>query len=501
MKTIKIISRKSDLARIQAHLVSDKLKNEFSDLKIEFIFKSTLGDNDLTTPLNKMPDIGVFTNDIKKDLLSGRGDVAVHSWKDLPVDIEPGTFICGTLPRADMRDMLFLKKSSKNKESLKILSSSPRREKNLSEFLPEALPGKFRNISFHDVRGNIQTRLNKLADGQEDGLVVAKAAIDRILGSPDEEFLESRLQLLKITESLNWMVLPLSANPCAAAQGALAIEIRSNDNELKSMIEKISDLPSYNRIQEERVLLKSYGGGCHQKIGVSIEPLSIGEIKTVKGETEEGEEINERSFRPSNEIGDFFEGVNKNSFFPKAPDEQRFFKRAIVQESHEVLSDLKNTGLYISRSNALSDEILLDDSNCVWASGIQTWKSLARQNVWVNGCSDSLGENHSPEENPFEKMNWLKLSHSENKDNNKNILATYKLVPVDLDPMIKNYTHYYWMSSTAFIRATSLFPEILSARHATGLGQTYEAIQNLAPNRVMAFLNYEDWLSQVAENS
>ena len=66
----------------------------------------------------------------KKDLLSGRGDLAVHSWKDLPIDTEPGTFICGTLQRADMRDMLFLKKSSKNKTFLEILSSSPRREKN-----------------------------------------------------------------------------------------------------------------------------------------------------------------------------------------------------------------------------------------------------------------------------------------------------------------------------------------------------------------------------------
>ena len=93
MKKIKLISRKSDLAKIQAHLVSTELKNKFPDLEVELIFKSTLGDNDLTTPLNKMPDIGVFTSDIKKDLISGRGDLAVHSWKDLPVDTEPGTFI------------------------------------------------------------------------------------------------------------------------------------------------------------------------------------------------------------------------------------------------------------------------------------------------------------------------------------------------------------------------------------------------------------------------
>ena len=112
MKTIKLISRKSDLAKIQAHLVSTELKHKFPDLEVELIFKSTLGDNDLTTPLNKMPDIGVFTSDIKKDLISGRGDLAVHSWKDLPVDTEPGTFICGTLQRADMRDMLFLKRAA-----------------------------------------------------------------------------------------------------------------------------------------------------------------------------------------------------------------------------------------------------------------------------------------------------------------------------------------------------------------------------------------------------
>jgi hydroxymethylbilane synthase len=302
LKTIKLISRKSDLAKIQAHLVSTELKNKFPDLEVELIFKSTLGDNDLTTPLNKMPDIGVFTSDIKKDLLSGRGDLAVHSWKDLPIDTEPGTFICGTLQRADMRDMLFLKKSSKNKTFLEILSSSPRREKNLSNFLPHALPGEPNGISFHDVRGNIQTRFTKLMKGDRDGLVVAKAAIDRILKSQKDEFKVGRELLREALKSLNWMVLPLSVNPCAAAQGALALEIRTEDNELRSMIESISDVPAFKLIEEERLILKSYGGGCHQKIGASIESFEIGQVKTVKGETEDGEEIDERVFKPKKEV-------------------------------------------------------------------------------------------------------------------------------------------------------------------------------------------------------
>ena len=78
MKTLKIVSRKSPLARIQAFLVAKKISESFPDIEIEHIFKSTLGDEDLNTPLNKMPDIGVFTNDIRNDLLSKSADIAVH---------------------------------------------------------------------------------------------------------------------------------------------------------------------------------------------------------------------------------------------------------------------------------------------------------------------------------------------------------------------------------------------------------------------------------------
>jgi hypothetical protein len=166
-----------------------------------------------------------------------------------------------------------------------------------------------------------------------------------------------------------------------------------------------------------------------------------------------------------------------------------------------LLRELKRTGIYISRSNALDSSISLDDSNCVWASGVSTWESLANQGVWVNGCSDSLGEENSPEENPFQEMKWLKLSHSDNQNEGKEILATYRLDPIEIDPKIKNYTHFYWMSSTAFIRATNVYPELLEAKHATGLGKTYDLISSLAPGKVMAFLDYKDWLSAVELNS
>jgi hydroxymethylbilane synthase len=501
LKTIKIVSRKSNLARIQAYIVSDRLKEKYPEINIQYIFKSTLGDNDLTTPLNKMPDIGVFTSDIKEDLISGRADLAVHSWKDLPIETEAGTVISGTLKRADMRDMLFLKKESESNNGLKILSSSPRREKNLTSFLPKALPGNPTDIKFCDVRGNIQTRINKLIEGKEDGLIVAKAAIDRILESHAPEFEEGKKELKISLESLKWMVLPLSANPCAAAQGALALEVRSDDKELQSIIKSISDDASLDLIEEERSILKSYGGGCHQKIGASVESIEIGKIKTVKGESEEGKEIDERVFLAKEDLGDFFQGLSRSSFFPQNIKNQVFFKREQINEANETLNALRGKGIYISRSNALDPSVTINDSNCVWASGVSTWESLARQGVWVNGCSDSLGENNSPEENPFGEMKWLKLSHCDNKDEGKEILPTYRLIPVELSLDITKYTHFYWMSSTAFLRAISVYPEILKARHATGLGKTHDLISSMASNKVMAFLDYQDWISAVELNS
>ena len=496
MKTLKIVSRKSPLARIQALLVAEKIAQSSPDIQIQHIFKSTLGDADLTTPLNKMPDIGVFTNDIRDDLLSGEADIAVHSWKDLPVELEEGTEIVGTIERADMRDMLFLKKGSMQKKHLIVLSSSPRREKNLSNFLPIALPFQA-EISFKDVRGNIHTRLKKLIEGEEDALVVAKAAIDRFIRSKSDEFKNEKEELLEIVESLNWMVLPLSQNPCAAAQGALAIEARQNDGAVKEVIAKISNQSDFNAVEIERSILKSYGGGCHQKIGVSNESLKSGNVLTIKGETEGGKEISERSFNADATDG-YFDSVNAENFFPKDKIEQQFFKREPLSEANERIKALKNYGIYVSRSNTLETPNLIGKSNIIWTSGIDTWKSLAKKGYWVNGSSDSLGEDNSKEESPFKKVNWLKISHKDNSDDSKELLATYKLTPLDISSRLKECEYFYWMSASSFKLATKQYPEIINRNHACGLGKTFDIIQAVVPN-TSAFLSYENWKEEISK--
>ena len=493
MKTLKIVSRKSPLARIQALLVAEQISRSFPEIKIEHIYKKTLGDEDLNTPLNKMPDIGVFTNDIRNDLLNGVADIAVHSWKDLPVDLEEGTEIVGTLDRADMRDMIFLKKESIGKKDLTILSSSPRRERNLSSFLPSALPFKTQ-IKFQDVRGNIHTRLTKLIEGSEDGLVVAKAAIDRFINNKNKEFESDRKSILTMQTKLNWMVLPLSQNPCAAAQGALAIEAREEDEVVKEIIANISNNEIFNSVEIERTILKSYGGGCHQKIGVSHEILETGKLLTVKGETENGEDLSERSFNNTKE--DYFNSLNKSNYFPRNKEEQRFFERKPSLDSLEALKKIKNKGIYVSRSNAIESSNLLDDSNIVWTSGVDTWKSLAQKGYWVNGTSDSLGENNSPEESLFEEISWLKVSHKDNLDKDKEVLVTYELNPLDVSERLLECDYFYWMSASSFELAIKKYPELKNRNHACGLGKTFKLIEKSAP-QVTPFLDFDSWLEAV----
>ena len=112
---LRIASRQSDLARIQAYEVARALKSVQNDLEIEMHFSESLGDKNLTDPLWKMPGKGVFTADLTEDLIQGRADMVVHSWKDLPVEDRIETEIVASLPRADARDFLLFKKTSQNK--------------------------------------------------------------------------------------------------------------------------------------------------------------------------------------------------------------------------------------------------------------------------------------------------------------------------------------------------------------------------------------------------
>ena len=161
--------------------------------------------------------------------------------------------------------MLFRSK----KKKLEIFTSSPRRQENLSKFLRKAIPFELDSLIFSDIRGNILTRVQKLEDSNADGLVIAKAALDRLL-SPKVGITSELDSFKKNLDKFLWMVIPCSQNPCAPGQGALAIEVKSGNKKVIELLNQINDLDVFKNVEEEREKLKKYGGGCHQKIGIKI---------------------------------------------------------------------------------------------------------------------------------------------------------------------------------------------------------------------------------------
>ncbi len=496
MNKLTIISRKSVLAKIQAKEVSEVIKKKFPNVKINFKTKDTSGDIDLTTPLHKMPEMGVFTSDIREELLTEKADIAVHSWKDLPVELEEGTEVAATIKRADQRDVLIFKNSSFKKKKIEIFTSSPRRQENLSKFLKKALPFETDSLSFSDISGNILTRIKKLKDSNADGLVIAKAALDRLL-SP----LRGTNELDSFREDLDeflWMVIPCSQNPCAPGQGALAIEVKSGNKKIIELLKEINDLDVFKTVKDEREILKKYGGGCHQKIGISIENHFLGKITTEKGLTPDNKLIDKRSFLPFKKELSRLENPIKD-FYPKLKKDFKLFSRSKIDDGINEIKTIKNSGLYISRASSIETGIEIDLSNVIWTSGIENWLKLARKGIWVNGTSDSLGEEQSKPESFLKEVKWFLVSHIDTQSKNKKLISTYKLVPRKDMKDLSQYSHFYWMSISSFKEALKRFPSIENAEHSCGLGKTFDELNKLYPNKIKPFLNYEDWLEKVDE--
>jgi len=503
---IVIASRQSDLARIQAYQVGDTLKEKHPDIEIEYHFRASLGDINQDDPLWKMPEKGVFTQDFLESLIDGNCDMVVHSWKDLPIEDRPQTDIVATLARADQRDLLLMPKAHLDRvltsKKLRILSSSPRRAHNLAPFFSSMFPGRDVDIDFVDVRGNIATRIEKCLSGDTgDALIVAKAAIDRILSAPRQEFHEPAQVLRKSLSQCHWSVLPLSINPTAAAQGALAIEIRKDNDAIRQLLASINDEQTFERVNRERVLHTGFGGGCHQKIGVSIFPTHFGEVESIRGLTEDGKSLDSFTLL-NNSIN--AQGPSQN-FWPKSTSDQKRLA------GRSKIPNIENPGshLFVARSEALPANWELNEDQCVWVSGIKSWQRLAGRGIWVNGCNDSLGEKQELNIDNLltDDKPWRKLGHTQSPSTETmELLATYELNwPEDLTEIsetLKQANHFYWMSGSLFKKALEAEPSIKQAQHYCGPGNTYEALRGIlgSEENLHISLSYQSWHDMMSES-
>jgi hydroxymethylbilane synthase len=521
---LRISSRQSDLARVQAYLVGSALRAAHAGLEIDFRFRESLGDVNQTDPLWKMPERGVFTEDFLADLVAGETDLVVHSWKDLPVADRAETEIVATLPRADARDVLLLKRSAwsrvADRRKLRVFSSSPRRARNLEGFLLDHLPTEITDVEFVSVRGNIPTRVRKLFEDPEiDALIVAKAALDRLMspvpGAPAHEvdpFAATAVELRKRMDGVRWMVLPLSENPTAAAQGALAIEIRKGRADLRALLAPIHSEDTAVSVRKEREILASYGGGCHQKIGVSVLRRSYGEITFLRGETEAGVVLDSSTLN----TGGARSAIDPRTAWP-LPDSgasgygEGFYDRIpIAMPGSEFRAHAEGRALWVARANALPEGVNLGEDDIVWTAGLSSWRKLALQGIWVNGSSEGLGENEAPNIDVLrgEVVLWKKLTHGPMAGltpggSGLSELATYRLAPKANVPVLSGKKDFFWMSASAFVAALALYPEIRGARHASGPGRTHDTLRAVLGRdaKIEIELSYSAWLKRMKEHS
>ena len=329
-----------------------------------------------------------------------------------------------------------------------------------------------------------------------DGVVIAKAAIDRL--ARDEDFVKL---YKKNSDSFSWMILPNSINPCAPGQGALAIEVAENNDFANSIATSINDGSTFEAVSRERKILSQHGGGCHQKIGVSIRKINLGEIINIIGLTEEGVELKESTFNriPKLKVE---QKVNKNEIFPEEKAESVFFKRKFIKTTIKKIEAMENKGIFISRQDALLDGIRINASNILWTGGVETWKKLAAKGYWINGTSDSLGKDNEPPCTLFDDLDWLNFTHDRNQEKSSmEKFISYELIPKEDEIKIRDKEYFYWMSGSAFEYALELYPNIIEANHACGLGASYDIIDRQISGKVVPFLNYEDWKHQITANT
>ena len=247
--TLRIATRESALALWQANYVKDLLEQAHPELSVELVPMTTKGDQILDTPLAKIGGKALFVKELEVAMLENRADIAVHSMKDVPVEFPEGLMLHTICEREDPRDA-FVSNQYDNLDSLPegavVGTSSLRRQCQLKSLRPD--------LVIKDLRGNVNTRLRKLDEGQYDAIILASAGLLRL------EMPERIKQYLPAE-----VILP------ANGQGAVGIECRIDDEQVQKWLSVLEHTVTRHRVLAERALNRTLQGGCQVPIGAYAE--------------------------------------------------------------------------------------------------------------------------------------------------------------------------------------------------------------------------------------
>ncbi len=334
------------------------------------------------------------------------------------------------------------------------------------------------------LRGNVNTRIQKLRDGEYDAIVLALPGIERLALTPS-----SYEELKRLLDGINFMILPQSVFPSSASQGALAIEAKTNRADggaLLSKLAKIQDAKTKEEVARERLAFNEYGGGCHLAVGINVRKLSSAKgdffLHNHQGMLGDEQvsyvELEGRSLPAFVTAPRVFNGLPAND-------------QLISKKNIPVTLD-QGLHLYITSKYCL-DALSGTTPASLWAAGTKTMKDLAALGFWVNATADALGDEEIANLRKSRAVSLMidnnapliVLSNDEAKSTltTAEVIACYKReinkdISEEFKAEILKTEVFYWTSYFQYQAYIYHFPEIKNRIHACGVGKTFDLFKD-----------------------
>ncbi len=505
-RPLRLGTRRSLLARAQSSAVARTLERLHPGLVVELVGIDTRGDRITDIPLSQVDGKEFFTAEIDAALRAGTVDLTVHSYKDLSLERPPELYLGAVPARENPRDIVLFATDTLARLApgahLRIGSSSPRRQAFVPAFLERALPGAPR-IELCELRGNVDTRLRRLreprgSERQLDGVILAFAGLSRLW---QDESVGAADILRELLAELPRMLLPLNLCPAAPAQGALAIECRTDDARTRTLLAAIDDAATRTAISAERALLAERGGGCHQRFGATqVQVPGLGALLYVREADDAGAAAPQLRWplpAPPRAPLRPWDGS------AQPPPEVASIEGAVEESAQRLAA---SGAAFIAHRRALPDLPAAAVNRCphIWVSGTESWFALAARGVWVEGCAEALGFEalRSTLESPLLSLprmgQWLALTNEEATAGwgEVPVLATYRHAraaqpPAPTHAPPGDARQLWWASGLQFERWGAPLSD--ACQHACGPGKTAATLRRAGVQQVMVFPSVHHW--------
>lgn len=491
MTTYKIGTRGSLLAVTQSTLMKNECER-ISGEKFELVLIKTQGDEVTNKPLWQLEGKDFFTKELDDALLKGEVDFVIHSYKDLGSERPIGIKLAAVTERRYAHDILLIAQDTINRlphwsGDFVVGTSSPRRIANLTHSLRNYLPYA-PHVSCETLRGNVNSRIRKLKEGQYHAITLALAGIERLAFTE-----KSAAELTELLTGLNYFVLPQSVFPSAASQGALGIEMqadRADGGKLAHILSQLSHAKTVEEVFRERKLFKEFGGGCHLAVGIHVKKIQDDCFLHVSSGEVDGKRIESKWLEgmPLPQLASgkkLFVGFPTSSHPGVVCDE--YLKK--VPETKSI--DLKHQHVFVTSMYCLDTLKASSQAEGVWAAGAKSARDLAARGFWVNGTADSLGTEDLKNLRSSKALSivhknlnspWTVLTHPTSHSDLGSIVGCYERLKTQTSPeyeeILKDVGACFWTSYPQYSAFLEKFPFLNKAAHFCGMGKTWQEFKS-----------------------